>query len=211
MSARLSRSVKGVPCETVKAPPKSFGSILGAGVMLFVLLTLPALGADRTFLPGLVPPVVAHLIPLGRLPATNHLELAIGLPLRNHAALTALLQQMYDPASTNFHRYLTPKEFTAKYGPTEADYQKVLQFVRANGLAVVGRYDNRQLVNVSASVADIDKTFKITLYNYQHPTEHRVFYAPDTEPSVEAGVPILSVSGLNNYELPHPASEMKSR
>jgi len=162
-----------------------------AGLMLFVLLAVPALGADRTFLPNIVPPIVVHLTPIGPLPATNHLRLAFGLPLHHHEDLPTLLQQMYDPDSTNFHRYLSPEQFTAKFGPTEADYQKVLQFARSNGLAVVGTYGNRQLVDVSATVADVEKTFQITLYNYQHPTEHRVFYVPDTEPSVPAGVPIL--------------------
>jgi subtilase family serine protease len=39
---------------------------------------------------------------------------------------------------------------------------------------------------------------------YQHPHEPRQFYAPDTEPSVEFGLSLLHVSGLNNYAIPHP-------
>ena len=64
------------------------------------------------------------------------MKLAIGLPLRNQAALTDLLQQIYDPASPNYQHYLTPEEFTAQFGPTEQDYQKVIDFAQANGLAV---------------------------------------------------------------------------
>jgi subtilase family serine protease len=176
---------------------------------LLVLLAQPVWGDERLVLPGLVPPVVMTLSPVGRLPATNHLELAIGLPLRNQAALTLKLRQMYDASSTNFHRYLTPKEFAANYGPTEVDYQKVLEFARNNGLSIVRTYDNRQLVDVSATVAAIDNAFQINLFRYQHPTEHRLFYAPNAEPSIPAGVPILSVEGLNNYERPHPALQQQ--
>ena len=183
---------------------------LVAGLFLWVLLAGPAWGGERIFLPGLVPPVAATLSPLGPLPATNRLELAMALPLRNAQELTARLRQLYDPASTNYHRYLTPKEFAADFGPTEADYQKVLDFARTNGLAVVGTYDNRQLVDVSATVAAIEKTFQITLFSYQHPTEHRLFYAPQAAPSIPAGVPIQSIEGLNNYALPRPAAQRKS-
>jgi subtilase family serine protease len=39
---------------------------------------------------------------------------------------------------------------------------------------------------------------------YQHPTENRSFYAPDVEPTIELGLPVLSVDGLSTYNLPHP-------
>src|ERR1035438_5768188 len=39
---------------------------------------------------------------------------------------------------------------------------------------------------------------------YQHPTESRTFYAPDVAPSVDASLPILHVSGLDNFTVPQP-------
>jgi len=71
---------------------------------------------------------VSHLTPIGRLPSTNHLNLAIGLPLRNQAALDEFLRQLYDPGSTNYHKYLAPQEFAERFGPTEQDYQAVKNF-----------------------------------------------------------------------------------
>src|SRR5208282_4923773 len=47
--------------------------------------------------------------------------------------------------------------------------------------------------------------FQVTLHTYKHPTEARQFYAPEVEPSVEAGLAVLDISGLNNYALPRPA------
>src|SRR5579863_2917851 len=38
---------------------------------------------------------------------------------------------------------------------------------------------------------------------YQHPTENRTFYAPDREPSLDLNVPLLHISGLDNFTLPH--------
>ena len=46
---------------------------------------------------------------MGFLPGTTRLNLAIGLPLRNGEALTNLLRQIYDPASAQYHHYLTPE------------------------------------------------------------------------------------------------------
>ena len=85
-------------------------------------------------LPGHVPAAVSRLKPARLLSPSANLNLAIGLPLRNKAALNGLLQQIYDPSSPNYHHYLTPEQFTARFGPTEQDYQKVVDFARTNGL-----------------------------------------------------------------------------
>ncbi len=147
---------------------------------------------------------------MNRLPATNRLNLAIGLPLRNQAALDKLLAEIYDPASTNYHHYLTPEQFAAQFGPTEQDYQALIHFAQTNGLTVTATYPNRTLLDVSGNAATVEKVFHVTLSVYQHPTENRTFFAPDTEPSIDFNVPILHVSGLDNFDLPHPASLKKN-
>ena len=178
-----------------------------AAVALFPFTT-NAQGVGKQLLHGHKPPAIArfNLQPMSRLPATNRLNLAIGLPLRNQAALNKLLSEIYDPASTNYHRYLTPGQFTEQFGPTEQDYQKVINFAKRNGLTVTATHDNRVVVDVSGPVLDIEHAFGLTLRTYRHPTENRMFHAPDVEPSVESGVPILDVSGLDDYALPHPQS-----
>ncbi len=60
------------------------------------------------------------------------------------------------------------------------------------------------LVNVTGKVSDIQKAFHVTLRTYQHPAESRDFFAPDVEPTVDSSVPVLHVSGLDNYQLPKP-------
>jgi hypothetical protein len=158
---------------------------------------------------GHVPAAVSHLQPLGRLPAANHLDLTIGLPLRNETELDNLLREIYDPASPNFRQYLTPEQFTERFGPTKQDYQAVIDFVTANGLKVTGTHPNRVALDVNGSVADIERVLHVTLQTYRHPQEARDFYAPDVEPSVDLAVPILQISGLNNYSLPHPSFKVK--
>ncbi len=178
---------------------------LVAATCLAAFLPLATIAQTATrSLHGHVPAATAHLTPIGRLPATNHLYLAIGLPLRNQEALNSLLQQLYDPSSTNYHHYLTPAQFTAQFGPTEQDYQAVIDFAKGNGLAVVCTYSNRMLLDVRGTVAVVEKAFHVKMNVYQHPFEKRTFYAPDVEPSVLSELKILDLNGLNNYRLPRP-------
>jgi len=178
--------------------------VTAVGVALLFGPSRSSLAAGRQFLHGHIPEAVSHLQPMGRFPGTNRLNLAIGLPLRNEEALDNLLQQIYDPASPNFRQYLTPEQFTEMFGPTEQDYQAVIDFAKRNHLTVTGTSDSRLLLDVSGSVPDIERAFQVTMRTYRHPVENREFYAPDVEPSVEAGLSVADISGLDNYALPHP-------
>lgn len=163
-------------------------------------------GSARQVLRGHVPAVVSQLSPVSRLSGSKQLKLAIGLPLRNREGLAALMQQISDPSSPRYRHYLTPEQFGAMFGPTEQDYQAVQDFAKAHRLTVTGTYPSRVLVDVTGSVSDIEQALHVGLHTYHHPTENRDFYAPDVEPSLDLAAPVLHISGLNNFSLPHPSS-----
>jgi subtilase family serine protease len=159
----------------------------------------------QQILHGHVPEAIArlHLQPIGRLAATNELWLAIGLPLRDRAGLENFVAQVSDPASPNFRHYLTREQLTARFGPTEQDYEAVKNFARTNGLAIAVTHDNRLVLDVTGPAAAVEKAFHITLRTYRHPTEARDFFAPDTEPMVDAAMPVVDIEGLSDFSLPH--------
>jgi T5SS/PEP-CTERM-associated repeat protein/uncharacterized repeat protein (TIGR03803 family) len=162
-------------------------------------------------LSGYVPEPVRDkkLQPIGRLDGTTNLHLAIGLPLRNAGALTNLLHELYSPDSTNFHRYLTPQQFRERFGPLEQDYQKVIDFAKVHGLKTDKTYGNRLVLDVSGKASDIENAFHVTLRTYRHPTEPRDCFAPDVEPSVDAGVLINVIEGLESFNRPHSNLHVK--
>src|SRR5215469_1665163 len=104
---------------------KGFIPILAVLCLFGTSNRLFAQSAPRRTLNGHVPPPARTERPIGRFAVTNRLSLAIGLPLRNQGDLDEFLRELYDPASTNFHKYLTPQEFTARFGPTEEEYRAV--------------------------------------------------------------------------------------
>jgi hypothetical protein len=100
-----------------------------------------------------VPAAVARLTPVGTLLGSEELKLALSLPLRNRAALDTLLQQLADPASPNYRRYLTPQQFAERFGATEKDYQSLIDFAQASGLKVTATHANRLVLSVAGSPA----------------------------------------------------------
>src|SRR5207245_4752933 len=82
-------------------------------------------------------------------------------------------------------------------------------FAWTNGLEITGEHPNRLLLDVRGTVADLENALRVTMRLYNHPTEARKFYAPDGDPSVDLAIPLMGISGLNNYWLPRPRVRVK--
>ncbi len=150
--------------------------------------------------------VVTGKVPLvGRLPGTQQMRLVLTLPIRDQVALDNFLQRLYDPSSVSYRHFLTVEEFTENFGPSQDDYDNLIQFAEANGFSVAGTSRNRLNLDVTGSVESIEKVFHLTMGIYQHPSENWTFYAPDREPSVDLPFPLWHVSGLDNYSTLRPA------
>jgi subtilase family serine protease len=149
-------------------------------------------------------------IPLGHLPANQVLQLDVVLPVRDQAGLDAFVADLYNRDSGNYQHYLTPAEFTERFGPTQEDYDAVIKYVQGYGLSVVGGSRDGMEVQVKGQVSAIESAFNLTLLTYQHPTENRIFYGPDREPTVGLPFSLWHISGLDNYSIPHPMYVKKS-
>ena len=185
---------------------KKLSTVVSLCAFAFCATTIAAQAALSPVMTSHVPsPIASHSVTMvNPLPAEQQMSIAISLPLRNEADLRNLIDQIYDPQSPNFHKYLSVSDFVSKYGPTKADYDAVVAFAKANGLNVVETSANQMVVDVEGPASAVQKTFHVTLGLYRHPTENRMFFAPDREPTVDLAVPLLHVSGLDNYTLSHP-------
>ena len=101
-------------------PSFSFGSSAVASVATLLFLAAPVRAQQRqTLRTSMAAPAGVQLV--GRLPGSQQLNLALTLALRNEAQLDALIHQLNDPASPNYHQFLTVEQFTAQFGPTTGD------------------------------------------------------------------------------------------
>jgi len=139
---------------------------------------------------------------LGRMPATQTMQFDIVLALRHAPELENLLQELYDPTSPNYRKFVTVKEFTDRFGPSQEDYDGLIAWAKASGFHVLHGSRDGMDVQLKGTVAAVEKALHITMALYQHPTENRTFYAPDREPTVDLPFQLWHISGLDNYSIP---------
>jgi kumamolisin len=192
---------------------KSKSSLPGLAVLVcsaMLLFTIP--GQAQSVLTRHVREVVAdgQAQLVGKLPATQSMHVDIVLPLRDRAGSESFLQAVNDPASAFYHQFLTPQEFTARFGPSQEDWDALVAFAKANGFQVHSGSRDAMDLRLIGTVASIERAFHVTMGVYQHPTEKRTFYAVDREPTVNLPFPLWHISGLDNYSIPHPMFVTKS-
>jgi subtilase family serine protease len=148
--------------------------------------------------------------PTAQMESSQTLSLDLVLPLSNAAGLQDFLADIYNPASPNFHHFLTVSEFTAKFGPTQQDYDSVVAFARTNGLTVTGGSRDGMEVQVKGPVAAVEKAFHVKMLTYPRATGNGTFFAPDREPTTDLSFNLWHVSGIDNYSIPHPMLHKRS-
>jgi xanthomonalisin len=184
-------------------------SLVAAASLLAGLLSVAqARAGEHPLLSLQLPQIVAtHQATRAATPdAQRRMSLSVSLPQRNQDKLYNLLNDIYDPASPNYHHYLSVAEFTERFGPSATDYEAARAYFAANGFTVAGAAANRGLITIEGNVATIERVFHVVLGLYRHPTENRLFISPDREPSLDLAVPILHVTGLDDFDLPRPRS-----
>jgi len=178
----------------------------------FMLITVPGQAQPQSPLTRHVRDEVvngkAQLV--GKLPASQTLLFDIVLPLRDRAGLQDFVQEVQSPASSSYHKFLTPQEFTARFGPSQEDWEALVAFAKASGFEIISGTREERDLRLSGSVANIEKAFHVTMGTYHDLTEDRTFFAVDREPTVDLPFQIWHITGLDNDSKPHPMYVKKS-
>jgi subtilase family serine protease len=144
-------------------------------------------------------PALAQAQMLGPASRDQQLHLAITLNVSNPGALKDLIERLYDPASPEYRRFLTPAQFADRFAPSRDQYDAVIRFLEQSGLRVTATYRNRLMVEVRASVAQVESAFALRVNYYAGLGKN--FFANDRDPELPTSIAslIASVSGMENY------------
>ncbi len=142
-------------------------------------------------------------------------EVSAGLPMNRmilllkrsdaqEAALKVAIQQMHDPNSPNFHKWLTPRQFGAQYGPSDADIAVVEGWLSSHGFQVAAVAQGKGSIEFSGTAGQVNSAFHTTMHSYM--VKGKQYISNATDPSIpQALTPVVSgVLSLNNFvKTPH--------
>ena len=122
------------------------------------------------------------------------LKLHVTFKLRNYDALNKLLAEQQDPKSPQYHHWLTPAQFNARYGRTPAEVRAVSEWLAEHHFRVL-RSTNRA-IDSTVTVADAEQTFATSIAASADGAK----YSNSSEPQIPARFAevIGSIEGLDN-------------
>lgn len=141
--------------------------------------------------------------------AARPLALHVSFKLRNRLALAKLLKDQQDPASPQYHHWITPAQFNAKFGRTPAEVNAVAKWLAHSGLRVI-HSSNREMIS-TATVAQAEAAFATRIMTSADGARFSNSVAPQI-PARFAKV-IGSIEGLDNlrHYVPVVAASNKVR
>lgn len=122
------------------------------------------------------------------------------------AALEQLLAEQQDPASPNYHNWLTPETYAERFGASAADLDKIAAWVRSQGFAVQYTARGRDFISFSGTASQVQAALHTEIHRYQVGAE--THFANATDLSLPAAIEpfVGGVLGLHDF---HPRSPRK--
>jgi hypothetical protein len=123
-------------------------------------------------------------------------------------ALEKLVEQQNDPASANYHKWLTPAAYQANFGISDSDLNKVKVWLQSHGLKLNEDSSDHSMVVFSGPASQIKAAFHTEIHTYTGGGETHFSNASEVAvPKAVAGI-VLGVRGLDDFR-PHPRPNAK--
>jgi subtilase family serine protease len=135
----------------------------------------------------------------------DHMRLVLSRTSEQQAALDLYLAELQDKSSPSYHKWLTPAQFGALYGPADSDVAALVAWLQSRGLTVETVSAGRTNISFSGTVSQVEAGFHTSIHSFSANGQQFISNTTDPQiPSALAGV-VMGVAHLNTIR-PRPQS-----
>jgi pseudomonalisin len=170
--------IEGMKPEANRIQRSIRGNAMGAMVLAMALWALPSSPAvalrpseDVSLVfAGSVPPPARPERDRGPADPDSQMERML-LPLQRRAGADAeiesLLVRQQDPASADYHRWLTPEEFGNRFGLSDENIQEVVDWLSEQGFRLDSVARGRGWIRFSGTVRQVEEAFQTAIRRFE--------------------------------------------
>jgi len=161
---------------------------------------------QRITLAGSLSPRLAHASDLGAISPSQKLNRIVLVLKRTNAQqndLDALVAAQHQQGNPQFHKWLTPEQFTARFAPAASDLTKVTDWLKSQGFSDITVARGGQRIEFSGAVASVESAFGSSMHQYSVKTAtgtemHTANATPISIPAALAPL-VHGVMSLNDF------------
>jgi uncharacterized protein (TIGR03437 family) len=115
------------------------------------------------------------------------------------ASLDSFLAEQQNPASPNFHRWLTPEQFGDRFGLSAGDVAKVRIWLESQGLKIHDVARGRLWITFSGTAGQVGRAFQTEIHRYR--VDGKLHFANASAPRIPAAFQeaISGIDGLHDF------------
>ena len=115
--------------------------------------------------------------------------------------LRRFLDELQNPSSSNYHKFLTPEEYAERFGISQPDTARIRSWVESQGFTVTQTARGRGWLMFQGTAEQVERAFGVNIHRYRTPD--RVHYANTGNISLpeELASVVTGVGGLNDFFL----------
>jgi subtilase family serine protease len=141
----------------------------------------------------------------GQVASNTPMQISVALRPQDPAALDSFATAVSTPGSSDYGQYITPAQFAARFGPTDAVISAVENSLRAHGLTPGTVTANHLAIPITATVGQLEQAFSVSLLRVTLPSDSHAI-VNSAAPLLDANIAgaVQGVEGLSTLSAPHP-------
>ncbi|GLQ48495.1 sedolisin-B [Dyella lipolytica] len=133
----------------------------------------------------------------------NHMQLVLQRSSLRASALESLIAAQHNPASSKFHKWVTPAEFGATFGVADSDIAAATSWLVSQGFTVHGVYPNKMQIDFSGTAGQVRQAFRTQESRYTVNKVSHIANSGDISVPAALRSVVVGVAGLNDFR-PQP-------
>jgi subtilase family serine protease len=177
------------------------------------LITEPVDDSKLVRLSGNTPVAVSAANDRGALPESfpiAHMWLQLQRPAELEQELVNLIDEMTQPGSPNFHRWLTAEEFGSRFGISQEDIARITSWLSSHGFHIDAVSPSGMVIEFSGTAGQIREAFHTEVHNLIVNGHAHIANVSDPLIPIALAEVVKGVVSLHNF-MPHPNLNKRSQ
>jgi subtilase family serine protease len=146
--------------------------------------------------------------PVGDGLSMDHMMLQLKRSPEQEKAAAKFVDELHDPKSANFHKWLSASEFGRNYGLAESDIQAITGWLESHGFVVNAVYPSGMLIDFSGSAGQVGRAFHTSIHNLDVGGVRHIANVGDPQIPAALAPAVAGIVSLHDFK-PHSMKRAK--
>ncbi len=132
----------------------------------------------------------------------EHMLMQLQRPAEQEQAAQQFVNQLHDPSSPSYHKWLTAAQFGEKFGPAQQDLATISSWLQSQGFTVNSVYPSGMVIDFSGTAGKVRKAFHTEIHNLTVNGEQHIANMSDPEIPAAFAAAVAGVVAMHDFK-PH--------